>query len=186
MGFLLLLVGPVPHFAESYEPRPIETLIQGTDLIVIGRVEKTSVYEDKRGDGVGRTTIRIQEVVKGDKAIGETIVVEHFEGVLSEEGEIEQYSSIRPIFTPGEQTLLLLNSFGDIYAVAGAFRGKFDIIEGRVAGTDVAIADFKAAIKRVDRREVSKLEVDISAQAAPPDDCVQRGGQYHLDGQFCA
>ena len=186
IGFLLLLAGPVPHLAESYEPQPIETLIQESDLIVIGRVEKTSVYEDKRGDGIRRTTLRIQEIIKGDKAIGETIVVEHFEGVLSKAGEIEEYSSIRPIFTSGAQTLLLLNRFEDTYAVAGAFRGKIDIIEGRVAGTDVAVADLKAAIKRVDRKEVSKLEVDISAQASDPDDCVQRGGQYHLDGQFCA
>ena len=192
LGFPLLLAGPLPHFAESYEPRPIETLIQGADLIVIGRIEKTSVYENEKGDGIGRTTIRIQEVIKGDKAVGETIVVEHFEGVLSEAGEINQYSEFRPIFTPGEQPLLLLNRFGDIYGVTGAFRGKIDIIEDRVAGIGIALSDFKEAIKRVDRKEVSKLEVGMVPIEYQLDKIRVANSEassvygMHLDGQFFA
>ena len=161
LGGLLLLVSPVPHFAYTYEPRPIEDLIKGAKLIVIGTVEKTFVYEDEgRARAIGRTTIRIQEVIKGEKTSGDTVLVEHFEGDMYS-GVIDWYFDLRPIFTPGEQTLLLLSGIGEIYEVQGVFRGKLDIVEGRIAGTDVALADFVEAIKRVDRKETSTLEVDM-------------------------
>ena len=66
IGVLLLLVGPVPHFAETYEPQPIEAMIEQSDLVVIGTVEKTSVYDENgTGDVRRETTIRIQEFIKG-------------------------------------------------------------------------------------------------------------------------
>ena len=134
---LLLLVGPAPHFAATYEPRPIETMIEKSDLVVIGAVEKTSVYETEQGDARRKTTIRIQEIIKGgDKDVGETIIVDHLEGAPgSKGGEIKHYAYFRPIFTLGEQTLLLLLSRGDIYEVTGDFRGKIDVVGDKVAGT---------------------------------------------------
>ena len=195
---LLLLVGPVPHFAETYEPQPIETMIEKSDLVVIGMVEKTSVYENEKGDVRRETTISIKEVIKGgDKDIGETIVVEHFEGTLeSKGGEIEQNSYFRPIFTLGEQTLLLLLSRGDIYEVTGAFRGKIDITGDTVAGIGTNLTDFKEAIKRVDRKEVSQLEVEMvpieyqldKVRAASGKRAAKATSVYgrHLDGQFNA
>ena len=163
IGTLLLLVGPMPHFAESYEPQPIEIMIDRSDLIVIGTVEKTSVYENEKGDAIGQTTILIREVIKGeDKDTGGTIVVEHFEGVFEPKGgEIEQYSYFRPIFIPGQQVILLLLNRGDIYEVTGAFRGKIDIIDGMIDGTNTSLADFKEAIRRVATQEVSELEVEM-------------------------
>ena len=195
---LLLLVGPAPHFAATYEPQPIETMIDRSDLVVIGTVEKTSVYENEKGDARRETTIRIQEVIKGeDKDTGETIVVEHFEGAFeSKGGEIEQYAYFRPIFTLGEQTLLLLLSRGDIYEVTGGFRGKIDIIGNKVAGIGTNVTDFKEAIKRVDRKEVSKLEVEMvpieyqlnKVRAASGKRAAKIASVYgkHLDGQFHA
>ena len=56
---LLLLVGPAPHFAATYEPQPVETMIEESDLVVIGMVEKTSVYENEKGDVRRKTTISI-------------------------------------------------------------------------------------------------------------------------------
>ena len=159
---LLILVGSVPHFAETYEPQPVETMIEESDLVVIGMVEKTSIYENEEGDVRRKTTISIKEVIKGgDKDIGEIIIVDHLEGTPgSKGGAVEQYSYFRPIFTLGEQTLLMLLSRGDIYEVTGAFRGKIDIIGDKVEGIDTNLTAFKEAIKRVDRKEVSQLEVE--------------------------
>ena len=198
IGVLLLLVGPVPHFAETYETQPIETMIEESDLVVIGTVEKTSVYENEKGDARRETTISIKEIIKGgDKDIGETIVVEHFEGTLeSKGGEIEHYSYFRPIFTLGEKALLLLLRRGDIYEVTGAFRGKIDITGGKVAGIDTKLSDFKEAIKRVDRKEVSQFEVDMVPIEYQLDKVSAASGKRaakvtsiygkHLDGQFHA
>lgn len=127
VGGLLLLVGPVPHFAETYESQPIEAMIEQSDLVVIGTVEKTSVYdENETGDVRRETTIRIQEFIKGGaNDTRETIVVDHFEGAPGSNGlEIEEYSDFRPVFTLGEQALFLLVRRGDIYEVTGAFRGE--------------------------------------------------------------
>ena len=55
---LLLLVGPTPHFAATYESQPIETMIEKSDLVVIGTVEKASVYVNEKGDARRKTTIR--------------------------------------------------------------------------------------------------------------------------------
>ncbi len=198
IGALLLLVGPVPHFAETYETQPIETTIEKSDLVVIGMVEKTSVYENEKGDARRKTTISIKEIIKGkDKGIGETIVVDHFEGdPESKGGEIEQYSYFRPIFTLGEQTLLFLLNRGDIYEVTGAFRGKIDIIGDKVAGIGTNLTDFKEAIKRVDSKEVSQLEVDMVPIEYQLDKVHAASGKRaakatsisgrHLDGQFRA
>ena len=195
---LLLLVGPVPHFAETYEPQPIETMIERSDLVVIGMVEKTSVYTNEKGDARRKTTIRIQEVIKGGaNDTRETIVVDHFEGTPgSKGGEIEQYSDFRPIFTLGEKTLLLLLSRGDIYEVTGAFRGKIDIMGDTVAGTGINVTDFKEAIKRVARKEVSQLEVEMVPIEYQLDKVRAASGKRaakaasvngrHLDGQFLA
>ncbi len=62
---LLILVGSVPRFAETYEPQPIETMIEESDLVVIGMVEKTSVYENEKGDVRRKTTISIKEGHQG-------------------------------------------------------------------------------------------------------------------------
>ena len=107
---LLILVGSVPHFAATYEPQPVETMIEESDLVVIGMVEKTSIYENEKGDVRRKTTISIKEVIKGgDKDIGETIIVDHRKGTSgSKGGAVEQYFYFRPIFTLGEQTLLML------------------------------------------------------------------------------
>ena len=138
-------------------------MIEKSDLVVIGTVEKTSVYVTEKGDARRKTTISIKEVIKDkNRDIGETIVVDRLEGALGPKGgKIEQYAYFRPIFTLGEQTLLLLLSRGDVYEVTGAFRGKIDITEDKVAGTGTNVTDFKEAIKRVDRKEVSQLEVEM-------------------------
>ena len=195
---LLILVGPVPHFAETYEPQPVETMIEESDLVVIGMVEKTSIYENEEGDVRRKTTISIKEVIKGgNKDIGETIIVDHLEGTPgSKGGAVEQYSYFRPIFTLGEQTLLMLLSRGDIYEVTGAFRGKIDIIGDKVEGIDTNLTAFKEAIKRVDRKEVSQLEVDMVPIEYQLDKVRAASGKRaakatsvsgsHLGGQFSA
>ena len=195
---LLILVGSVPHFAETYEPQPIETMIEESDLVVLGMVEKTSVYENEKGDVRRKTTIRIKEVITGgDKDIGETIIVDHLEGTpRSKGGAVEQYSYFRPIFTLGEQTLLLLLSRGDTYEVTGAFRGKIDIIGDKVEGIDTHLTAFKEAIKRVDRKEVSQLEVEMVPIEYQLDKVRAASGKRaakaasvngsHLNGQFYA
>ncbi len=196
---LLLLVGPRPHFAATYEPQPIETMIEQSDLVVIGTVEKTSVYDaNETGDARRKTTIRIQEVIKGGaNDTRETIVVDHLEGAPgSREGEIEQYSYFRPIFTLGEQAILFLSIKGDIYEVTGAFRGKIDIIGDKVAGTGTNVTDFKEAIKRVDRKENSTLGVEMvpieyqldKVSAASGKRAAKASSIYgkHLNGQFHA
>jgi hypothetical protein len=195
---LILLAGTDPYFAATYEPEPIETMIKKSDLIVIGTVDSTSVYAGEKGDAIRRMTIRIQETIKpGATDIGETIVVEHLEGLPGpNEGEIQQFAYFRPIFAPAQQVLLLLLSKGDTYEVTGSFRGKLDIIQEMVAGTSTALADFKNAIKRVDRKEVSKLEVDM-VPIEHQLDAVRPSGEraagkvasirgYHLGGQFYA
>ena len=198
IGVLLLLVGPKPHFAATYEPQPIETMIEKSDLVVIGTVEKTSVYANEKGDVRRKTTIRIQEFIKGGaNDTRQTIVVDHLEGTAgSKEEEIEQYAYFRPIFTLGEKTLLLLLSRGDIYEVTGDFRGKIDIIGDTVAGTGTNLTDFKEAIKRVDRKEVSQLEVEMvpieyqldKVRAASSKRAAKAASVHgeHLDGQFYA
>ena len=195
---LLLLVGSAPHFAETYEPQPVETMIEESDLVVIGMVEKTSVYENEKGDVRRETTISIKEFIKGgDKDIGETIIVDHLEETPgSKGGAVEHYFYFRPIFTLGEQTLLMLLSRGDTYEVSGAFRGKIDIIGDKVEGIDANLTDFKEAIKRVDRKEVSQLEVEMvpieyqldkvrAAREKRAAKATSRNGS-HLNGQFYA
>ena len=195
---LLILVGSVPHFAATYEPQPVETMIEESDLVVIGMVEKTSVYENEKGDVRRKTTISIKEVIKGgDKDIGETIIVDHREGTSgSKGGAVEQYFYFRPIFTLGEQTLLMLLSRGDTYEVAGAFRGKIDIIGDKIGGIDTNLTAFKEAIKRVDRKEVSQLEVEmvpieyqldkVRAASGKRAAKATSGNGSHLNGQFYA
>ena len=111
----------------------------------------------------GKRRYAIKEVIKGGaNDTRETIVVDHLEGALGpKEGEIEQYAYFRPIFTLGEQTILLLSIKGDIYEVTGAFRGKIDITEDTVEGTGTNVTDFKEAIRRVARKEVSQLGVEM-------------------------
>lgn len=198
IGVLILLVGPTSHFAATYESQPIEAMIEKSDLVVIGAVEKTSVYKNEKGDARRETTISIKEVIKeGGKDIGETIVVDHLEGAPgSKGGEIEHYSYFRPIFTLGEKALLLLLRRGDIYEVTGAFRGKIDIIGDKVAGIDTKLSDFKEAIKRVDRKEVSQLEVEMvpieyqleKVRAVSGKRAAKATSVYgkHLGGQFRA
>lgn len=199
VGALLLLVGPVPHFAETYESQPIEAMIEQSDLVVIGTVEKTSVYgENGTGDVRRETTIRIQEFIKGGgNDTRATVVVDHFEGVPRSTGvEVEQYSYFRPVFTLGEQALFLLVRRGDRYQVTGSFRGKIDLIGDTVAGTSTNVTDFKEAIKRVASKQNSTLGVEMVPIEYQLDKVRAASGKraakatsvrgYHLGGQFYA
>ncbi|MCY3789547.1 MAG: T9SS type A sorting domain-containing protein [Gemmatimonadetes bacterium] len=189
----------MPHFAETYEAQPIEAMIEQSDLVVIGTVEKTSVYDENgTGDVRRETTIRIQEFIKGGgNDTRTTVVVDHFEGSPGSNGlATEEYSDFRPVFIQGEQALFLLVRRGDRYQVTGDFRGKIDLIGDTVAGTSTNVTDFKEAIKRVDSKQNSTLGVQMvpieyqlaKVRAASGKRAAKATSAvgYHLDGQFYA
>lgn len=150
-GLVSVLLFVAVSFSETYEPIPIEKMIDKSDLIVVGKVTDTYTKMDARGDHLRYSTIRVQEVVKSDvKHIGELIVVESLEGWGGKEGEVAQLSDFRPRFEKGQHVLvfLLVKSNG-YYEVTGSFRGKLDVKEGMIQGTEASLGAFVQEIQAV-------------------------------------
>lgn len=132
---LSLLVATAAH-AVTYVVPPDREMIQRSDDIVVA-TGVTSVVERNEGGGiVTRSTLRIEEVLKGQRAAGGHLVLTERGGVL---GDSVQHIPGTPAYRSGERYLVFTESNRDGEPVTfGMGLGRFSFVGRLALRTNVA------------------------------------------------
>ena len=119
------------YIASPSWPCNISNLVKHTDLIVLGKVTGMKVIPlPGRSECSTSISIKVESVIKGDKAVGDRILRFTVWG----DAGIETYRDTPTVceFTSNERVLLFLNGSDDDYALRFWTRGKVTVKDNRV------------------------------------------------------
>ena len=132
VGLTTLMLTSVVHSQEGTVPnlsRPdIGSLVAQANSIIIGRAISVSSRISTTTYGeiiVSDISFEVEENLKGQTQVGQTLVFEALAGGTV--GDITMKSSVTPLFSQGDHSVLFLEDNGAGLSVIGGELGKFDI-----------------------------------------------------------
>jgi len=124
---LILLLSPTLH-AATYIVHSDAELIQAADAIVVATGVTSVAGHDARGAIVTRFTLRVEEVLKGDLAVGANVILSEAGGVV---GNRSRMVPGAPRYEPGARYLVFTSTNRDLEPVTfGMALGQFHLREG--------------------------------------------------------
>ncbi len=143
LALLALFLHPIAAQAVTYIVPPDREMIQQSDDIVVAVGVTSLVERNERGGIVTRSTLRIEEVLKGPRSVGDHLVLTERGGLL---GDTIQYIPGTPEYRSGERYLIFTEANRDAEPVTygmglGQFffsteKGRRLALRGDVAGFD--------------------------------------------------
>lgn len=131
----ILVFSPGGARAASFIVPPDEALVHAADIIVLGTVSSTQPQFDDDGEIVTVVSLRLDEIIKGDLSVMETVRVLVPGGVVG--NEAKRVSGM-PAYWPNGRVLAFLKHNGDEFWVTYAEAlGKFEAI--RYEGVDLFV-----------------------------------------------
>jgi hypothetical protein len=143
---VLLFVASTAHAVTYIVPADREMIQQSDDIVVATGV--TSLVEDIRGAIVTRYTLRIEEVLKGPRAVGGHLVLTERGGLL---GDRITYIPGTPRYAPGERYLIFTEANRDGDPVTfGMSLGQFVFVarDGRTLSLRGELEGFDRNLER--------------------------------------
>ncbi len=127
LAFLVVTVCLAPLYAVTYVVPPDAQLIQTSDDIVVATGVTSLVERDERGGIVTRYTLRIEDVLKGERTAGDYLVVTERGGLL---GGAIKYIPGTPEYQSGEQYIVFteMNVEGEL-RTNGMGLGQFYLVK---------------------------------------------------------
>ena len=143
--------------ASFKNPPSLEERVNQSDLIIVGKVQKSECRRNKGSSDVYTyVTVSVEECIKGSDILnGNEIVLQKLGGSIKEEGivhHVERHPAgfSQPGFSKNERVLLLLRLLPDSkhYEVVAGQHGKFSVMKDDIiAGRYVPLKEFIRKIK---------------------------------------
>ena len=142
--FALLALFAAPVFAVTYIVPSDAELIQRSDDIVIATGVAKTVERNARGAIVTRSTLRIEDVLKGPRTVGSSLVLTELGGVLGRQASMIPGT---PEYVPGVRYLVFTTTDRDLEPTTwGMGLGQFHFVEhdSRTLAIRTAVHGFDA------------------------------------------